>query len=145
MLSENVPKFCWSMFMMKQLCMCHQQTDQSQQTIEQTKVIQDVVSKLNYALLNKKQGDQIQFFPEKRLEKRKWIHHSCQINIPVDGLCYKKEQLYRRSINSTRNSFICLKMFIMQLRKNIRQWVLYLCHNSLQYNNSQIASATPQL
>ena len=47
--------------------MCHQQANYSQQTIEQTKVIQDVVSlevsKLNYALLNKKR-DQTQFFPE---------------------------------------------------------------------------------
>ena len=69
--------------------MCHQQTNYSQQTIEQTKVIQDVispeVSKLNYALLKKKQESQIQFSPEERLEKRKWIDHSCQINIPVDG------------------------------------------------------------
>ena len=44
----------------------------SQQTIEQTKVIQEVlsseVSKLSHAVLNKKQGDQIQFSPEKRLK-----------------------------------------------------------------------------
>ena len=69
--------------------MCHQQANQFQQTIKQTKVIQDVVlpevSKLNYALLNKKR-DQIQFFPE----KIKWLYHSCQINILVDGLRYKK-------------------------------------------------------
>ena len=40
----------------------------------------------------------MQFSPEKKLEKRKWIHHSCQINIPVDGLCYKKEYLIDPSI-----------------------------------------------
>ena len=40
--------------------------------------------------MNKKQGDQMQFFPEKRLQKRKWIHHTpCQSVIPVYGLCYK--------------------------------------------------------
>ena len=70
--------------------MCHEQTSKSQQTSEQTKVIQNVVlpevSKLNYPLLNKKQGDQIQLFPE----KRKWIHHSCQISILVDGDCVIK-------------------------------------------------------
>ena len=72
---ENVPKFFWSMIMMNQLAMYHQQTNQSQQTIEQTKVIQDVVlpevPKLNYALLNKRHGDQIQFFPEKKTRKKK--------------------------------------------------------------------------
>ena len=39
------------------------------------KVIQEVVSpevsKLNHAVMNKKQGDQMQFSLEKRLEKRK--------------------------------------------------------------------------
>ena len=52
---------------------------QSQQTKEETKVIQKVVSpeasKLNHAVMNKKkQGHQMQFSLEKRLEKRKWIH-----------------------------------------------------------------------
>ena len=72
--------------------------------------------------INVKQGDQIQFFPGKRLEKTKWIHHSFQINIPVDGQCYKKGYL----IDPSNSFFICLKMFIMKLRKN-RQWVaIYL-------------------
>ena len=41
--------------------------------------------------MNKKQGDQMQQFSlEKRLEKRKRVHHTlCQSIIPVDGLCYK--------------------------------------------------------
>ena len=42
------------------------------------KVIQELVSpevsKLNHPVMNKKQGDQMQFSPERRLEKRKWIH-----------------------------------------------------------------------
>ena len=44
------------------------------------KVTQEVfsleVSKLNHAVINKKQGDQMQFSLEKRLEKRKWFHPS---------------------------------------------------------------------
>ena len=63
--------------------------------IEQTKVIQDIVSpevsKLNYALLNKS---------------------TCQINILVNGDCVIK-RVYNRSINSTINFFVCLKMIIM--------------------------------
>ena len=48
----------------------------SQQTTKQTGVIQEVVSpealKLNYLGINKKQGDQIQFFfPEKGSRKKK--------------------------------------------------------------------------
>ena len=43
-----------------------------------TKVIQEVVPpevpKLNHAVMNKKQRDQMQVFSKKRLEKRKWIH-----------------------------------------------------------------------
>ena len=50
-------------------------TNWSQQTNEQTKINQEVVlpevSKLNHAVMNKKQGDQMQFSLEKRLEKRK--------------------------------------------------------------------------
>ena len=50
-----------------------------QQTKEQAKLIQEVVppevSKLNHAvLMNKKQGDQMQFSLGRRLEKTKWIH-----------------------------------------------------------------------
>ena len=56
----------------------HQQTNQSQQTNEQTKVIQEVVSpevsKLNPAVMHKTQEDQKQFSLEKRLEQRKLIH-----------------------------------------------------------------------
>ena len=41
----------------------------------------------------KKEGDQMQFSLEKRLEKskgRKWIHYTTsQTIIPVDGLCYR--------------------------------------------------------
>ena len=41
----------------------HQQTDYSEQTNEETKVIQEVVSpeisKLNHTVMNKKQGDQV--------------------------------------------------------------------------------------
>ena len=61
----------------------YQQTNYSQQINEQTKVILELVltevSKLNHAVMNKKQGDQMQFSLEKRLviEKRKWIHHIC--------------------------------------------------------------------
>ena len=46
------------------LLIYHQQTNESQQTNEQTKVIQEVlspeVSKLNHDVMNKKQGDQMQ-------------------------------------------------------------------------------------
>ena len=53
----------------------HHQTDYSQQTIGQTKVIQKVVppeiSKLNHALMNKKQEDQIPVFSRKKTRKNK--------------------------------------------------------------------------
>ena len=54
----------------------HQQKNQSQQTNDQTKVIQEVflpeVSKLNHTVMNKqKQEDQMQSPLKKRLEKRK--------------------------------------------------------------------------
>ena len=52
------------MIMMKWLCAYHKQTNPSPQTNDQTKVIQEVaspeVSKLNHAVMNKKQGDQMQ-------------------------------------------------------------------------------------
>ena len=48
---------------------CHQKTNQSQQTNGQTRVIQEVVSpevsKLNHVVMNKKQGDQMLFSLEK--------------------------------------------------------------------------------
>ena len=39
--------------------------------------------------MNKKQEDQMQFSPEKRLEKRKWIHSLLSTHQVVDGLCCK--------------------------------------------------------
>ena len=75
--------------------MHHQQANWSYQTIKQTRFIQELVSpevsKLSHTVMNKKQEDQMQFSPEKRLEKRKWIHHACQFIIPIDGSCYKKD------------------------------------------------------
>ena len=56
----------------------------------------------------------MQFSLEKRLEKRKWIHlthHRYQL---MD--CVIKWN--SRFINSIRSFFICLKIFIMQRRKN---------------------------
>ena len=60
----------------------------------QTKVIQEIVSseasKLNHAVMSKKQGDQMQFSLEKRPEKRKQNHHTlCQPTILVNELYYK--------------------------------------------------------
>ena len=52
------------MIMMKWLCTIYKQ---SQQNIEQTKVIEKVVSpeisKLSHAVMKKKQGDQMKFSP----------------------------------------------------------------------------------
>ena len=39
---------------------------------------------MNDTVMNKKQGIQMQFSPEKKAKKSKWIHHSCQLIIPVD-------------------------------------------------------------
>ena len=39
--------------------------------------------------MNKKQGNQMQFPREKRLERRKWIIHSFELVIAVEKLCYK--------------------------------------------------------
>ena len=54
-----------------------QQTNLSQQTNEQTKVIKEVVSpkvsKLNHTVMNKKHKERV-FSRERRLEQRKWIH-----------------------------------------------------------------------
>ena len=61
----------------------HQQANSSQQTNEQRRVIEEVVSpevsKLNHALIKKKQRDEMQLSLEKRLEKRKLFlptHHT---------------------------------------------------------------------
>ena len=68
----------------------HQQTNYSEQTNEQTKVIEEVVSpevsKLNHVV---KQRDQMQFSLEKRIEKRNLILPTHHRWLPVDGLCYK--------------------------------------------------------
>ena len=60
------------------VCTYHQRTNCyfncSQQTKEQTEVIQPVVYTLNHVAMNKKQVDQMQFSLEKRLDKRNWIH-----------------------------------------------------------------------
>ena len=48
----------------------------------------------------------MQFSPEERLEKRKWIHHSCQIIIQVDGLCCKKEYIIDSTILQEMFSFV---------------------------------------
>ena len=80
--------------------MYHQQTNYSLQTIEQTKVIQEVVSlevsKLNHAVMNKKR-DKTQFFSKKCIEKTK-----------------KVDELYYKVVNRFINNRFCLKMFIMK-------------------------------
>ena len=42
-------------------------------------------------MMNRKQGGQMQVYPEKEDEKKEhgFIHHSCQLIIAVKGLCYK--------------------------------------------------------
>ena len=54
----------------------------------------------------------MQFSLEKRLEKKIWF---IQPIISIDGLCYK---MGNRSIYSIRIFLICLKMLILQQRKN---------------------------
>ena len=58
---------CWLMIMMKYPNYVPS-NKQSQQTIKQDKVIQEVVSpevsKVNDYVISRKQGDQLQFFPE---------------------------------------------------------------------------------
>ena len=67
------------MIMMKDLCTFHQEKNSFKQSNKQTKGVQEVisaeVSKLNHAVMNKKQGDQMRFSLEERLEQRKWVHH----------------------------------------------------------------------
>ena len=58
----------------------------------------------------------MRFHLEKRPEKRQWTHHTpCQPIISVDGLCYKMGYSIHRFY---KKIFSCLKMFIMQQRKN---------------------------
>ena len=59
--------------------------------------------------MNKKQGDHMQFSLEKRPEKRKLIHPTPDTYQWMDSAI----KLGIRSINSIRNFFICLKMFVM--------------------------------
>ena len=74
----------------------------SEQTIEQTKVIQEVaspgLSKLNDAVMNKKQGDRMQFSPEKRI----LIHQSCQLSPSNSDLFASAKKM------PTQNSFSCI-------------------------------------
>ena len=49
--------------------------------------------------MNRKQEDKMQFSREKRLEKEKSIHQSCQPIMLVDGLCYTIGQSIRLSQN----------------------------------------------
>ena len=84
--------------------------NQSQQNIEQTKVIQKVVSLkvsiLNHSVMSKKMRSNTVSSRRKTLEKGKCIHHSRQPVIPVGGMV--------RFMNSPRNFLICLKIFILQ-------------------------------
>ena len=49
---------------------------------------------------------------------RAGIADSCQINITVRGLCYKKQYIIDSSILSTRDFHLSQNVGIMQLRKN---------------------------
>ena len=64
--------------MMKELCTISKQT-MCQHTIEQTKVIQEIVSlgvfKVNHAVRNKNR-DQMQIFPEKKARKNKMVNET---------------------------------------------------------------------
>ena len=116
--------FCWSTITMKQLCNCHQQ--KSQQTNEQTKVVQEIVSPESSKLNHKKQG-------EKQRDQRKTMRSNAVffrknkknengfITLFVNRSYQSMDCVIKwgnRFINSTSNLFICLKMFIMQRRKN---------------------------
>ena len=60
----------------------------------------------------------MQFFPERRIEKRKQIHSLLSTRHSRIAMeCVLKWG--NRFINSTRNFLICLKIFIMQQIKNI--------------------------
>ena len=130
-LSENVqlPTFCWSMTTDHDECVGtyhHQQTNQSQETNKKTKVIQKRVSpevtKLNHGVMNKKQ-DQMQFSLEKGLKKENGFIK------PITALQYQSMDCvmkqHNRFIDSTRNYFISLKMFIMEQRKRIGSTSIY--------------------
>ena len=65
------------------------------QIVEQVELIQEIiflgVSKLNDSALDKKQGQSIQFYPKRILEKRKMdlIFAITFDIIQIDGLCYR--------------------------------------------------------
>ena len=81
------------------------------------KVIQEVVSpevsKIYHAVMTKKQGDKIQMQFSVEKEENEFI----QPIIPVHGSCIKWRN---RFINFIRIFFICLKMLIMQQKKQLR-------------------------
>ena len=85
------------------------------------KVIQEVVSpevsKLNHAVMNKnkKQGDQIKYsFLYRKKTRKKKVNSSNPSSQSMD--CVIKWGI--QVINSIRNFFICLKMFIMQQKNS---------------------------
>ena len=88
----------------------YQQTNYPLKTNEQTKVIQEIVSsevsKLNHAVMNKKQGDQMQFSKtrKKKMDSSNPSYQSMH--------CIMKWR--NRFISSIRIFFICFKILIMQ-------------------------------
>ena len=76
--SENVAAFC-KVNDNDEIAMYHQQTNYSQQTIEQTKFIHKVlspdVSKPNHAVLNKMPGPNAVFSRKKTSRKKNELNH----------------------------------------------------------------------
>ena len=65
-----------------------------------SRVVSPEVSKPNHAVMNKKQGNQMQF----SLEKREWIHHTpCQPILPVDELIH---QFYKNYFHLSQSVFM---------------------------------------
>lgn len=91
-LSENIPiqidsasPWSWWSTLLAVYIRSNKQTN----LIKQTNVIQEVVPQVVSRLIDtltkeKKQGDQICFSTEKRLEITNFIYHSCQHIIPLD-------------------------------------------------------------
>ena len=90
----------------------HQQTNQSQQNIEQTKVIQEVyspdVSKLNDAVMNRKQGNQIHISPKKKNKKKEngFIALAKSSYQSIDCIMKRGKSIHQ----FYKKFFICLKM-----------------------------------
>ena len=88
----------------------------SPQTVEQINVIKKIVlleaSRLHDLVINKKQGNEIQFSPE----KEKSTHHCC-FHPTISGDL--KEVLIYHFCNNLSQNFICLKVFIIHCKKNI--------------------------